>query len=110
VTPPDSEKLLKGIKQGIADSHFETPIEVTDPIKASPISSSPWLVCIRSAKTEESKRISYSAFFKDAYTNSRYSVVNDGCTAETYHPFKEQPIPDATPKKSTGPKLRGGQK
>ena len=110
VPPPDAEKLLNGIKQGIADSHFETPIEVTDPIKASPISSSPWLVCIRSAKTEESKRISYSAFFKDAYTNSRYSVVNDGCTAEMYHPFKEQPIPDATPKKSAGPKLRGGQK
>jgi hypothetical protein len=24
--------------------------------------------------------------------------------------FKEQPVPNANPKKSTGPKLRGGQK
>jgi hypothetical protein len=108
--PPDAEKLLAGIKQGIADSHFELPIEVTDPIRATPVSSSPWLLCIRSAKTEESKRITYSAFFKDAYTNSRYSAIDDGCATQVYHPFKEQPIPNATRKKTTGPKLRGGQK
>jgi hypothetical protein len=41
--PPDTEKLLTGIKQGIADSHFEPPIEVTDPISARVNSSSPWL-------------------------------------------------------------------
>ena len=110
VAQPDAEKLLTGIKQGIADSHFEPPIEVTDPMSARPNSSSPWLVCIRSAKTEESKRITYSAFFKDAYTNSRYSTILDGCAAQEYHPFKEQPVANANPKRSTGPKLRGGQK
>ena len=108
--PPDAEKLLTGIKQGIADSHFDPPIEVTDPTSARPNSSSPWLVCIRSAKTEESKRITYSAFFKDAYTNSRYSTIYDGCAAQAYHSFKEQPVPNVNPRKSTGPKLRGGQK
>ena len=108
--PPDTENLLTGIKQGIADSHFQPPIEVTDPISARVNSSSQWLVCIRSGKTEESKRITYSAFFKDAYTNSRYSTILDGCAAQEYHPFKEQPVPNANPKRSTGPKLRGGQK
>jgi hypothetical protein len=61
-------------------------------------------------KTEESKRITYSVFFKDAYTNSRYSAIEDGRAAQAYHPFKEQPLPNANPKKSTRPKLRGGQK
>jgi len=55
--PPDGEKLLAGLTQAISDSHFQPPIEVADPIRAQVISSSPWMVCIRSAQSEETRRI-----------------------------------------------------
>jgi hypothetical protein len=34
--PPDGEKLLAGLTQAISDSHFQPPIEVTDPITPPP--------------------------------------------------------------------------
>src|SRR5258707_10566410 len=43
------------------------PVEIAGPIPANPISSTPWIICLRSGATEESKRYSYSAFFKDNY-------------------------------------------
>ena len=65
------------ITQAISDSHFQPPIEVTDPIRAPVNFTSPWMVCIRSAQSEETRRITYTAFFKDGYTSSRYSAIND---------------------------------
>jgi hypothetical protein len=44
---PDGEKLLAGLTQAISDSHFQPPIEVTDPIRAQAISTSPWMRAIR---------------------------------------------------------------
>jgi hypothetical protein len=86
--PPDTAAILKGLKSAAADSHFDQPIEVTDLISANPNSSSPWLICLRSAKSEESKRIAYSAFFTDKYVSSRYSSMMDPCQGQVYHPFK----------------------
>jgi hypothetical protein len=64
------------------------PVEVSDPIRASPNSSSPWLICLRSGESEESKRLTYSAFFKKAYVSSRWSVYVDHCAEQVYHPLK----------------------
>ena len=72
----------------VADSHFDPPIEATDPIRASPVSSSPWLVCFRSGKSDELRRRTYSAFFTDRYVSSRYSAILDGCAGQPYHLFK----------------------
>jgi hypothetical protein len=81
-SPPDEKNLLSGTRTAVADSHFAAPIEVTDLLKASPISSNPWMVCIRSAQSDETRRIMYSAFFKDKYVQSRYSVSYDGCSEQ----------------------------
>ena len=50
------------LKTVAAEAHLAEPVEVSDPIRANPISSSPWLICLRSGKSEQSKRITYSAF------------------------------------------------
>jgi hypothetical protein len=101
--PPDGEKLLAGLTQAISDSHFQPPIEVTDPIGAPVNFTSPWMVCIRSAQSEETRRITYTAFFKDGYTGSRYSAINDGCAAQAYHLF-QPPQPPSPPKTNARPK------
>jgi len=69
------------------------PVEVSDPIRANPISSSPWLICLRSGKSEESKRLTYSAFFTDKYVSSRYSAIVDHCGEQVYHPLKDIRVP-----------------
>jgi hypothetical protein len=101
--PPDGEKLLEGVTKAISDSHFQPPIEVTDPIRAQANSTPPWMVCIRSAQSEETRRITYTAFFKDGYTGSRYSAITDGCAAQAYHLF-QPPQPPSPPKTNTRPK------
>jgi hypothetical protein len=47
----------------------------------------PWLICLRSGKSEESKRLTYSAFFTDKYVSSRYSAIVDRCGEQIYHPL-----------------------
>jgi|GEM_PF-3496932 len=86
--PPDPGALLSGLKAAAADSHFAEPIEVTDAIRASPNYMTRWMACLRSAKSEDTKRIPYSAFFNKTYVSSRYSVIADHCGSQTYHPIK----------------------
>jgi hypothetical protein len=76
------------LKKVAAEAHLAQPIEVSDPIRAHPISSSPWLICLRSGNSEESKRLTYSAFFTDKYVSSRYSAIVDHCGEQVYHPLK----------------------
>jgi hypothetical protein len=85
--PPAAAAILNGLGTAAADSHFDQPIEVTDPIR-DPISLSPWLVCLRSGQSEESRRRTYSAFFTDKYVSSRYSAIVDGCAGQAYHALK----------------------
>jgi hypothetical protein len=101
-SPPDEKNLLSGTRTAISDSHFAPPIEVTDLLKAPPISSNPWMLCIRGAQSDETRRSMYSAFFKDKYVSSRYSVSYDGCIEQQFHPFVDPanapaPSPVAAP-------------
>jgi len=84
---PDDAALLVGIRQAINDSHFTSPIEVTELFSAPSNSSNPWMLCIRSGQSDETRRIGYSAFFNEQYVQSRYSVFYDNCGAQQYHPF-----------------------
>ena len=86
--PPDAATALKGLKTAASEGKLAEPVEVSDPIRAPPNSSSPWLICVRSAKSEESKRLTYSAFFKKDYVSSRWSVFVDRCGEQVYHPLK----------------------
>jgi hypothetical protein len=90
VPPPDPSAALRGLKAAASDAHFAEPVEVSDPIRANPVSSSPWLICLRSGKSEESKRLTYSAFFKNGYVSSRWSAFLDHCAEQVYHPLKDR--------------------
>ena len=57
VPPPDAATTLTGLKAAAADAHLVAPLEASDLIRANPVSSSPWLICLRSASSEESKRL-----------------------------------------------------
>jgi hypothetical protein len=85
--PPDAAAILHGVRVAAADSHFDQPIEFTDPIRDRRYLA-PWLVCVRSAKSEESRRRTYSVFFTDKYVSSRYSAIMDGCAEQAYRPLK----------------------
>jgi hypothetical protein len=111
--PPDPTQLKAGIMDGISSSHFSKPIEVSDVFRAPP-SMPPWMVCIRSATSDEAKRIAYSVFYgkntdngKDGeYLKSRYSIYIDNCGSQTYHPFvdTEASSPSPSPSPMSGPK------
>jgi hypothetical protein len=88
--PPNPAPLKSGIVAGINDSHFSKPIEVTDVLRAPANMTPQWMVCLRSATSDEAKRRSYSVFYgkEGTYVSSRYSVSGDNCSAQPYHPYE----------------------
>jgi hypothetical protein len=80
----DQEKLAK-------------PLEVAGPIAANSISVAPWIICLRSAATEQARKRVYSVFFRDGKLSSiRESVFVDHCEAQNFTPLREAPAPAAT--------------
>src|SRR6267378_2456264 len=88
VPPPDPSIALRGLKAAASDAHLAEPVEVSDPIRAPPNSTPPWLICLRSGQSQESRRLTYSAFFKNGYVSSRWSSFADRCAEQVYHPLK----------------------
>ena len=87
--PPPEQTVQAGARLAAVQSHFEQPIEVSDLIRSNPNNTPPWMVCLRSAKSEESKRITYSAFFNTAgFVSARYSAITETCATQAYHPLK----------------------
>jgi hypothetical protein len=84
---PDLPAVAAVLKSVAAGAHLAEPVEISDPVRAPPISLSPWMICLRSAQSEASKRLTYSAFFTDKYVSSRYSAIVDHCEEQVYHPF-----------------------
>jgi hypothetical protein len=73
INPPDPSKVTAVLRTVAAAAKIEEPLEVSAPIRT--ISSIPWMICLRSGATEESKRHTYSAFFK----KQRLRVVSVVC-------------------------------
>ena len=95
---PGSQDLTQGILQAIKDSNFAPPIEVTDVLKAPVNSSDNWIICIRGTPPAGPKNWTYTVFFKQQYTSSRYSADYDGCGRQQYHPFVDPAkIPPSAP-------------
>jgi hypothetical protein len=86
---PNLSTVATDLKRVAAEAHLAEPVEVSDPIRSHPISSSPWLICLRSGNSEESKRLTYSAFFTDKYVSSHYSAIVDNCGEQVYHPLTD---------------------
>ena len=113
---PDEKQLATGIAAGIKDSQFATPIEITDLLRSPSSFEEEWMVCIRSASSDEARRLTYSVFFgtnvskglKGQFVKSRYSVFADNCNAQMYHPYTA-PIapPSTTPVADVEPIKRG---
>jgi len=110
-TPPEDAQLKTGLTQAVVDSHFAKPVEVTDVIRAPASSTQPWMVCIRSASSDEARRVTYAAFFgKDGsgkygqYARSRYATFAENCDTQTYHPFIDTPPPSPSPSPTPEPK------
>jgi hypothetical protein len=98
---PGSQELTQGILQAIKDSNFAPPIEVTDVLKAPVNSSDNWIICIRGTPPAGPRNRTYTVFFKQQYTRSRYSADYDGCGGQQYHPFVDPakiPPPAPVPK------------
>jgi hypothetical protein len=73
----------------VVESRFEMPLEVSDLMMSNPNYTPRWMVCLRSTKTEETKRLTRSVFFSDqGYVFSRYSAIMDGCSRQSYHTLK----------------------
>src|SRR5258707_5478714 len=86
---PSFSAVAPTLKPVVAEAHLAEPVEVSDPIRSHPISSSPWLICLSSGNSEESKRVTYSAFFTDKYVSSHYSAIVDDCVQHAYHPLND---------------------
>ena len=76
------------LKKAAAESKIDDPLEVAGPIAANPISSAPWIICLRSGASEQSRRLVYSVFFKDGKRDSiRLSSIVDRCEAQAFLPL-----------------------
>jgi hypothetical protein len=111
---PEQEQLTKGITSGINDSHFAKPIEITDLLRSPSSYEEPWMICIRSASPDATRRLTYSLFYGTNFSNgltgqfvkSRYSVFADNCDAQTYHPYVAPVTPSASPSPSPTPEAK----
>jgi hypothetical protein len=88
INPPDPSKVTASLRGVAAQAKLEEPLEVSAPIPANPGSSIPWIICLRSGATEESKRHTYAAFFKNNdYVSSRWSVIVEHCETQLFSPL-----------------------
>jgi hypothetical protein len=84
---PDSSKVTESLKKVAAEAKLEEPHEISAPIRAHPISSVPWIICLRGGATELSKRRPYAVFYKgDDYVSARMSVIVDRCEGQEFAP------------------------
>jgi hypothetical protein len=85
------------LRKAAADEKLAEPLEVAGPIAANSISVAPWIICLRSAATEQTRKRVYSAFFKDGKLSSiRESVFVDHCEPQNFGPLPEAPAPATT--------------
>jgi len=77
------------LKKAATESKISDPLEVAGPIAANPISSAPWIICLRSGASEESRHLVYSVFFKDGKrVSTRLSSIVDRCEAQAFLPLE----------------------
>jgi hypothetical protein len=76
------------LKKAAEESKISGPLEIAGPIPANPISSAPWIICLRSGASEQSRRLVYSVFFRDGKRVSiQLSSIIDRCEAQVFAPL-----------------------
>ena len=92
------------LRKAAVDEKLGEPLEVAGPIAANSISVAPWIICLRSAATEQARKRVYSAFFKDGKLSSiRESVFVDHCETQNFGPLPEAPATTKTAKNGLKP-------
>ena len=82
---PYLSTVSSDLKKAAGTEQMAEPLEVAGPIAANPVSSAPWIICLRSVASERARRLVYSVFFKNGkYDSVRLSVIVDGCEAQTF--------------------------
>ena len=66
-------------------------------IAANSISVAPWIVCVRSGATEQSRQRVYSVFFREGKVSSiQASAIVDRCEAQNFVPLPASTAPVQT--------------
>jgi hypothetical protein len=87
---PNPSKVAESLKKVAAEAKLEEPHEISAPLRAHPISSIPWIICLRSGATELSKRRPLAVFYKgDEYVMARMSVIVDRCEGQAFTALKK---------------------
>jgi hypothetical protein len=85
ISAPDPSKVVESLRKVAADVKLEGPHEISAPIPAHPISSVPWIICLRSGATELSRRRPLAVFYNgNEYVTVRTSVIVDRCEGQTF--------------------------
>lgn len=82
---PDLSQIAISLKTAAVSEKIHAPLEISPPIEANPISTTPWIVCIRSGATDESKKRTYSALYNaNVYVSIRLSAIVDHCEEQSF--------------------------
>jgi hypothetical protein len=82
------------IRKAADSEKVAAPLEVAGPIAANSISVAPWIVCLRSGATEQSRQRVYSVFFREGKVSSiQASAIVDRCEAQHYVPLPASAAP-----------------
>jgi hypothetical protein len=85
---PNISAMAAKIREVAAEAKLANPIEVAGPIRANPISSIPWIICVRSHAPDTPLNRIYALFFKDGkYVSSRMTAVVDQCESQQFTPL-----------------------
>lgn len=83
--PPAISAMAATIRFVATEAKLANPIEVAGPIRANPISSSPWIICVRSQVPDTPLNRTYALFFKDGkYVSSRMTAMVDQCESQKF--------------------------
>jgi hypothetical protein len=89
ISPPDPVKVAGRLKDFATQVKLQPPIEVSAPIEAPANNTDRWIICLRSGVSDESKRRTYSVFFKnDDLVTARLSAMMEPCSQQAFSELK----------------------
>jgi hypothetical protein len=84
-TAPDVQKAGANVKVVAGQYQLSGQLEIAGPIEASIVSTSPWIICLKSASQ---LRFTIALFYKaDTYVSSREATMADRCDGQSYRPL-----------------------
>jgi hypothetical protein len=86
---PSISSSIDALKAAAASEKLTAPLEVAGAIQANAISIAPWIICLRSSATEQSRQQVYSVLFRDGKVDSvRPSAIVDRCEVQNFMPLQ----------------------